>query len=595
MLLRIRATSLYMLLALTLLFAMASPAYASPAGTQATASAKMDAVLVLDVSKSMNSSDPDNLGSEAMKMFIDMLSVQGDRVGIVAFTDRIEREKAMLSIQTQADKDTLKSFIDQLDRGTYTDTSVGLTAAMQQLRDGADPDHEPLIILFTDGNNDYDPSTGRTAADSDQEKAAALQQAQDHGIPVYAIGLNANGALNSDVLAEISEQTGGKSFATDTADDLPRILSEIFASHQELNIVPVDSFTADGNVRDIPIQVPNANVLEANISVMSSQPVEARLLDPGGAEVAIPSDEVLLTRSSSYSLIKLLRPAEGEWTLQIKGVPQDRIDINLIFTYDLELAIDPPAQTNYAPGDEVTITASLVSGGQPLQDAGQYSNMTAVMYVKDIDTGQTEEAAMTASGPHFEGVYTLPEAHDYEIVVRAEEASFYRESPPVTISAKAGAAGETPPPLAGEEDKPFPVVPLILGILGAAIAGAAIFFLARYLKQANRGFVGQLVLEIRDENTGDKSHPQYKKLNLFKGKFHLHQLLQLAPELKETERIVFRPGSNDRLVLQNGSGSTIERSGRAVDAAKGVELKNGDRVTVVLSQTDKTISIEYIV
>ena len=589
---RIRATYLYMLLVLAMLLTIAAPAHASPATPQAGASARMDAVLLLDVSKSMNSSDPSNIGNEAMKLFIDMLSVQGDKVGIVAYTDRIEREKAMLSIQSQADKETLKSFIDQLDRGTYTDTSVGLTAAMQQLRDGADPDHEPLIILFTDGNNDYDPNTGRTAADSDQEKAAALQLAQDSGIPVYTIGLNANGSLNSDVLADIADQTGGLSFSTNTAEDLPRILSEIFASHQELNIVPVDSFTADGNVRDIPIEVPNANVLEANISVMSSQPVEARLLDPDGNEIAIPSDEVLLTRSASYSLIKLLRPAEGEWTLQIKGVPQDRIDINLIFTYDLELAIDPLAQSSYSPGDEVTITASLVSGGQPLQDASQYSNMTAVMHVKDIDTDQTEEVTMTVNGAQFEGTYTLDEAHDYEIFVRAEESSFYRESSPVTVSAKGGAAGETPP-LAGEEESSFPLLPLIGGIIGGLLVAG--YFLMRYLKQANRGFVGQFVLEIRDEATGDKSHPQYKKLNVFKGKFNLHQLLQLAPEMKETERIVFRHGKNDRLLLQNGSGSTIERSGRAVDATKGIELKNGDRVTVVLQQVDKTISIEYIV
>ena len=26
----------------------------------------------------------------------------------------------------------------------------------------------------------------------------------------------------------------------------------------------------------------------------------------------------------------------------------------------------------------------------------------------------------------------------------------------------------------------------------------------------NRGFVGQIIVEIRDENTGDKSYPQYK-------------------------------------------------------------------------------------
>ncbi len=115
------------------------------------------------------------------------------------------------------------------------------------------------------------------------------------------------------------------------------------------------------------------------------------------------------------------------------------------------------------------------------------------------------------------------------------------------------------------------------------------------MKQASRGFVGQLVVEIRDENTGDKSFPQYKKLSSFKGKLHLHQLLQLAPELKETEKVLFLPGTNDRIRLLNQSGCTIERSGRALDASRGVELKSGDRITVALQQVDKTIFVEYLV
>ncbi len=124
---------------------------------------------------------------------------------------------------------------------------------------------------------------------------------------------------------------------------------------------------------------------------------------------------------------------------------------------------------------------------------------------------------------------------------------------------------------------------------------AAAYFVLRLLKQANRGFVGQLVIEIRDENTGDKTSPQYKKLSAFKGKLLLHQLLQLAPELKETEKVIFKPGSNDRIVLQNGSSCTIEKSGRAIDATRPLEMKSGDRITVSLKQVDKTILIEYLV
>ncbi|MGO4545570.1 VWA domain-containing protein [Paenibacillus sp. 2TAB23] len=562
----------------------------------AQGTSRIDAVLVLDVSHSMSTSDPGKIGNEAMKMFIDMLSTKGDQVGIVAYTDEIQREKALLEIESAADKTNLKGFIDQLNRGAYTDVSVGVKEAVQILEDGADPAHEPMIILLADGNNDFNDASGRTQAQSDTDMDKAIQEANDSGVPIYTIGLNADGKLNKEALAELSDLTGGKSFSTDSADDLPQILSEIFASHLDLNVVPVDSFTADGNYQNVKISVPNANVLEANISIMSSQPVEAKLIDPAGNSVAIPSDDILLSKSKSYSLIKLLSPVEGDWTLQVKGVNRDKIDINLIFNYDLGLAIDPLAQTSYSKGDAVTFRSYLISGGQKLKDEEQYRNMSAVLLVKDLDTGTTKEVPMDNGGDHFEGTYKIEDEHDYEIKVKAEEESFFRETEALAITAKGAGTGQsTPNQPAVEEKKPFPVVPVILGVIGLAAVLAAAFVILRLLKKANRGFVGQLIIEIRDENTGDKTSPQYKKLSAFKGKLLLHQLLQLAPELKETEKVVFKPGSNDRIVLQNGSLCTIEKAGRTIDASHAFEMKSGDLITVSLKQVDKTIFIEYLV
>lgn len=59
--------------------------------------------------------------------------------------------------------------------------------------------------------------------------------------------------------------------------------------------------------------------------------------------------------------------------------------------------------------------------------------------------------------------------------------------------------------------------------------------------------------------------------------------------------MVFMPGKSDRILLKNGSAGTVEKSGRAVDVSRGLELKSGDRVTIPLQQVDKTVWIEYIV
>ncbi|MGZ9585588.1 vWA domain-containing protein [Paenibacillus marinisediminis] len=592
---RRRHLSLYIVWIITLL--LLPLAGSLPAAQAAPQASQIDAMLVIDVSNSMNTSDVNKIGNEAMKMFIDMLSTKGDKVGIVAYTDKIEREKALLTIESAADKEELKEYIDGLNRGAYTDIAVGVKEAVKVLEQGADPTHEPMIVVLADGNNYLNSKGNRTQEQSDKELQQAVEDAKQKGIPIYTIGLNADGNLNQKPLEDISKQTGGKSFATDTADDLPQILSEIFASHLKLNIVPIQSMTGTGDYQEVTVNVPNANVLEANISIMSSKPVDVKLTDPSGNSVPVPSDSALLSKSKSYSLIKLLQPAEGDWKLQVKGVPQDKIDINLVFNYDLELKMDPIPSKKYSKGDKIEINSYLMSNGQKLQDNELYKNMNAVLVAKDLDTGKSEEIKLDNLGDHFGGSYKIAEKHDYELLVRAEEKSFYRETEPIKVSAKAGgaadASGMTPTPDQTEESS-TPVWMYIAGAVGLLAVAAAAYFIMAAVKKANRGFVGQLVIEIRDENTGEKTYPQYKKLTAFRGKFTLHQVLQLAPELKETENILFTPGSQDRIVLKNGSASTIEKSGRAIDASKGVELKSGDRVTVPLANVDKTILIEYL-
>ncbi len=566
------------------------------ANAASPSASKVDAVLVVDVSNSMNTSDPGKIGNEAMKMFIDMLSTQNDKVGIVAYTDVVQREKALLNISSEADKQELKTFIDGLNRGAYTDTSVGVKEAIRILQDGKTAGHAPMIVMLADGNNDFNKTTGRTESQSTQDMAQAVAEAKKSGVPIYTIGLNADGKLNKNKLADIAQQTGGKSFITSSADDLPNILSEIFASNLKLKVVPLQSITANGDYQDVTVTVPNDSVLEANISIMSSKPVDARLIDPSGNTKPIPSSDVLLSKSKSYSLIKLLKPVAGDWKLQVKGVQQDKIDINLVFNYDLELKLDAPPAKSYKKGDTVQIRSYLTSNNQHYQDQELYANMNAVLKVKDLDTGTTNEVPLTNAGDAFTGSYTISDEHDYELTVRAEEKSFYRETQPVTISAKAGAAsgtntGTTQPTTPAEKSKLLPLILLGVGLLVLLVAA---YFIWKAVKKANRGFVGQIVLEIRDENTGEKTYPQYKKLNTFRGKFNLHQLLQLAPEFAGTDKVVFTPANQDRIVVRSTPEITIEKSGRAVDTGNGLELKNGDRLTIPLASVDKTILLEFI-
>lgn len=564
-------------------------------GAATDAAQRMDAVLAMDASTSMNDSDKNKVANEAMKMFIDMASTSGDKIGLLSYTDQIVREKAMLKINTAADKEELKSFIDQLTRGPYTDIAVGVSEAVKIVETGKEAGHNPLIVLLSDGNNSL--KAGRTQQQSDQELQAAVKRAKEQSIPIYTIGLNADGKLNKDVLEAISWETGGKLFVTSTADTLPQILSEIFANHLKLKVVPLTDFTASGDYQDVTVAIPNGNVMEANVSIMSGSPVEIRLFDPAGQERGVPSDGVVYSKSAAYSLVKLVKPFQGGWKLQIKGVRQDKISINLVYNYDLALVMDPLNRT-YKAGETVQVSARLESNGQPVVDADLYKNLKSTLLLTDLDTKQTQEIALANSGRDFTGSFAIGDAHDYEVKVRVEDASFVRETAPVAISAKTIAPqpspGTTPAPAPpAEEDKPLPWGLAAMGALLLALLLVALLFVLARIRQANKGFYGQLVIEIVDEDTGERTSPQYKKLNGFKGKVRLHQLLQLAPEFAETGQIVFTPG-RDSIYIANRSPCPIEKSGRAFDASAAKELKKNDRIRIALQSTHKSVWLDYI-
>lgn len=51
---------------------------------------------------------------------------------------------------------------------------------------------------------------------------------------------------------------------------------------------------------------------------------------------------------------------------------------------------------------------------------------------------------------------------------------------------------------------------MIVGAVGLILVAAGAIYLLSAWKKANKGFTGQVAIEIVDEDTGEKSSPQYK-------------------------------------------------------------------------------------
>lgn len=566
----------------------------------ATSDAQLDAVLVIDASGSMKETDPNKLGLEGVKLFVDMLGLTDNQVGVVTYGSDVSQTYPMSLVKNQSDKENIKNFVDGITRDLeYTDITSGLKEAVKMLNQRNASGNSPLIVVFTDGNNAIGGVANRTPADIDKDLAAIISQAQSEGYPIYTIGLNDNGKLNEAYLEKISVDTKAKAFATKDPAELPDILTEIFAAHSNLKVQSLGPITGTGNFEEVVVNIPNGNVLEANLSATSKSPVEFKLVDPNGNEQTIPSQNITLHTSNSYSLLKLARPMQGDWKLYVKGVAGDQINIDLVYNYDIEVTMKPLSQSNYGVGDKLSVEAYLSLQGNAVNDPNLYNSAKGYLVLTENQTGIETRINMQLQGQSFAGEYTLKDKGDYTVKVIVEDTSYVRESTEtqIQVGAVATTSPAATPNLNNTEDTKEESNPLWLylglGILGVILLIVIILALKAY-KVAKTPLVGQVVLELKDNTTGKLTPPQYKKLSLFQGKVSLHALLQFVPEFKETEKVILKAAPGDKVILYNNSAYAIEKSGRVVKANEGLELKKGDRLSINIADSGQTVQIEYL-
>ncbi|MCL2839469.1 MAG: VWA domain-containing protein [Defluviitaleaceae bacterium] len=190
----------------------------------------IDAVLVLDVSRSMRTADPDRISRDAMNLFIEMLTDGRDRVGVVAYAGQVERSRELEVIYGQEDRASFRYFIDELEYASWTDHGLGLIEAVRILQEGFEEDRQSVIIFFTDGNLNVNPNSSRSNAMAQEDVETAILISQTYGFPIYTIGLNFDGNLDIEYIREIADATGGLTFETANAEDLPEIMRAIFAA-----------------------------------------------------------------------------------------------------------------------------------------------------------------------------------------------------------------------------------------------------------------------------------------------------------------------------------------------------------------------------
>ena len=302
----------------------------------------IDAILVIDTSGSMRESDPERTTIEAAKLFIDMLETRHSRVGIIEFTDVLHTVVPLTSVSSVEEREALRNTISSFTYSGWTDIGLALRTAAEMMLETSYEDNSPIIILFTDGAIELAPwREDRTVEMSYADVDWALN-ALEGNTPIYTIGLNYHGDVNIPFLQGISEQTTAVSYIVNEPSGLPVIFSEIFANHIRSSLKQIADFIAGMHeYTEIVIPITSTFVAEANIIMLSDHPIVSVFLsDPCGNRVEFDGVNHILTYANRYSMIKSIAPAVGDWTLNILGVPDERVTVNLIYNLELDVFIE---------------------------------------------------------------------------------------------------------------------------------------------------------------------------------------------------------------------------------------------------------------
>lgn len=379
---------------------------------------KPDVRLLIDVSGSMKTSDPENLRAPAVELLVRMLP-EGSRAGIWLFGDGV-RELVPHGDVDEEWRKLARRGMQRIDNsGQRTNIPAALDAATFDF-ERLDPGYRISIILLTDGKVDIaeSPMQNATAARSILTKrAVTLGQT---GIPVHTIALSSE--ADWVFLRSLAATTSGIAEQAGSATELGGVFLQSLDIVAPSVRVPLagSRFSIDASVEEFSVLVFFENGRK-----------RVRLVNPAGDKWG-PTDEVQGVSwviNDQFALVTVSSPTPGDWQVQAPKDTSARVSV----ISDLQLQVDP-IPSSMPAGRRAELGIRLVEKGMPVLDPDVLSAFN--LYV-DITgpNGSTERVDVIRNYPFpADGEYRVllpPFASSgrHALTVRLQAGALQRELP----------------------------------------------------------------------------------------------------------------------------------------------------------------------
>ncbi|PAU77960.1 vWA domain-containing protein [Halomonas salipaludis] len=409
------------------LLAVAMPLMAQPAVELATDSGQpplllversgerseaADVRVVIDVSGSMRSNDPDQLAASALELLVALLP-HGIHGGIWTFGESVDNPLPVSPVDAEWRQQALALRPALVDYQLFTD----IEAAVRDASGDADNGTRHLILL-TDGMIDL-PAAGQDKAARDAASRRTLSdeltpRLAEEGVVIHAVAFSADADL---ALVELlGQRSGGLAALAESPDELLRAFLDIFD-----RIFPGDRVPLEEGRFSIDDQVESFSALLFHDP--DSPPLT--LIGPDGQRYSRDDhpDDVRWQSEPRFDLITVPSPAEGEW--RVEGPISLDSRISVASTLTLRSA-ELPA-TLYQ-GFEVPIEAWLDLDGEILPSPAWPDDLRLRAELQDLEGNVQSATRLAVDEQRFRGVLPAPAlTGNARLIIDADSVRFQRQ------------------------------------------------------------------------------------------------------------------------------------------------------------------------
>jgi uncharacterized protein (TIGR03503 family) len=311
-------------------------------GQALAAEPRYDFRIVIDVSGSMNQTDPQNLRVPALKL-INGLIPTGSRAGVWTFGRYVD-----MAVKWGKVDDAWRKRADLgADKIHSNALLTNIESALARAGVGWDkPDAKTrrILLLLTDGKVDISSDPAKNAKSRASVLKQGLAKYKSSAAQIHTIALSRG--TDEVLLKQLALETGGSFAVAQSADELQKVFFKMFERASEPDTVALKGkeFSIDASIKEMTLLI---------FRNPGSQPTI--LIPPDSPAISAQKTRGARWRSDQgYDLITVKKPAAGTWRIDAVLDPDNR----LMVVTDLKLQVSGiPAYST--PREAFRIVAEL--------------------------------------------------------------------------------------------------------------------------------------------------------------------------------------------------------------------------------------------